>query len=186
MLNDTPIIIGPVEWLPAERLGQARIEIGVRSWMIGKGLLTQRLKDVCGDGFRLRMIEQNTGLLTAAHCAALQRNDMAGLFREVRMFCREKVWVYAQTVIPDSTLHLHPWLAELGDAALGETLSELSGVDRSSYEYAWLPASDPVAVRALNGTDIAPAGLWARRYRFTLRGMPLLVQELFFPAIGQV
>jgi len=185
MLNETPVIGGRVEWLPAERLGQAKIDTGVRSWLIGKGLLTQRLKDVCGDAFRLRLIEQNTGLLDAAHRAALLRNDTAGLFREVKMYCRDKVWVYAQTVIPDSTLNGHPWLAELGDAALGETLSALSGVDRSSYEYAWLAASNPIAVRALNGAEIAPAGLWARRYRFTLRGAPLLVQELFFPAVGQ-
>lgn len=186
MLNETPVIAGRVDWLPAERLGQAKIDAGVRSWLIGKGLLTQRVKDVCGAAYRLRLIEQNTGLLDAAQRAALLRNDTAGLFREIKMFCRDKVWVYARTIIPDSTLSRHPWLAELGDAALGETLHGISGVERSAYEYAWLPATDPVAARALSGSDIAPAGLWARRYRFTLHGAPLLVQELFFPAIGQV
>ena len=186
MLNETTVIAAPVEWLPAERLGQAKIEAGVRSWLIGKGLLTQRLKDVCAGAFRLRLIEQSTGLLDAAQKAALLRNDAAGLFREVKMYCRDTVWVYARTIVPDSTLNRHPWLAELGDAALGETLSGISGVERSSYEYAWLPAADHLAMRALHGVDIAPAGLWARRYRFTLHGEPLLVQELFFPAIGQV
>ena len=62
----------------------------------------------------------------------------------------------------------------------------LTGVERSSYEYAWLPAADPLAVRALSGANIAPAGLWTRRYRFTLHCAPLLVQELFFPNVGQV
>ena len=186
MLNETPVIAERVEWLPAERLGQAKIDPGVRSWLIGKGLLTQRVKDVCGKAYRLRMIEQNTGLLDAAQKASLLRNDSAGLFREIKMFCGDKVWVYARTIIPDSTLNRHPWLAEIGDAALGETLNDLSGVERSSFEYAWLPASDPVATRALRGAEIKPAGLWARRYRFTLHGAPLLVQELFFPTIGQV
>jgi len=186
MLNETPTIAAPVDWLPAERLGQAKIDAGVRSWLIGKGILTQRLRDVCGEAFRLKMIEQSTGLLDAAQRAALLRNDSAGLFREVKMFCAEDLWVYARTIIPDSTLHVHPWLAELGDAALGETLNEISGVERSPYEYAWLPASDRVAARALQGVAGAPAGLWSRRYRFTLHGAPLLVQELFFPAVGQV
>jgi chorismate--pyruvate lyase len=186
MLNETPIIPGRIEWLPAERLGQAKIDAGVRTWLIGKGLLTQRLKDVCGDKFSLRLLEQNTGLLDAAQRAALRSADAAGLFREVKMFCGNKAWVYARTIVPDSTLNRHPWLAELGDAALGETLSALSGVERSPYEYAWLPATDAVALRAVSGADIAPGGLWTRRYRFTLHGAPLLVQELFFPNVGQV
>ena len=95
------------------------------------------------------------------------------------------VWVFEQTVMPDSTLCAHPWLAELGDAALGETLSDLSGVERSSYEYAWLSAEDPVTARALRDAEVKPAGLWARRSRVSLRGAPLLIQELFLPAVGR-
>ncbi|HEV7612126.1 MAG TPA: hypothetical protein VGO37_09640 [Steroidobacteraceae bacterium] len=34
----------------------------------------------------------------------------------------------------------HRWPAKLGDSSLGETLNDLSGVERSSYEHAWLPA----------------------------------------------
>jgi len=53
-----------------------------------------------------------------------------------------------QTIMPDSTLCAHPWLAELGDSALGETLSDLSGVERSAYEYAWLPVGEAVTARS--------------------------------------
>lgn len=81
---------------------------------------------------------------------------------------------------------VRPWLAELGDSALGETLSGLSAVERSSYEYAWLPAEDAVTARALRDTDVKPDGLWARRSRVLLRGAPLLMQELFLPAVGRV
>ena len=100
--------------------------------------------------------------------------------------CRgEQVWVFEQTVMPDSTLSAHPWLAELGDSALGETLSDLSGVERSSYEYAWLPVEDPVTARALRDAEVRPAGLWARRSRVSLRSAPLLIQEVFLPAMGR-
>jgi chorismate-pyruvate lyase len=104
--------------------------------------------------------------------------------------------VFAQTVMPDSTLSRHPWLAEMGEAPLDETLNGLTGVERSSFEYAWLrgphprgadPApGHPLAARALRGTDLRPAGLWARRTRVTLRGSPLLMQEAFLPAMGRV
>jgi chorismate--pyruvate lyase len=107
------------------------------------------------------------------------------LFRDVEMCSRDAVWVFAQTIMPDSTLCAHPWLAELGETALGETLSDISGVERSSYEYAWLPVEEAVTARALRDAEIKPAGLWARRSRVSLRGAPLLMQELFLPAMGR-
>jgi len=173
------------QWMPAERLGQLTMDAGVRSWLIGKGLLTQRLKAVCGEHFQLRLVDQWTGLLNAAHQAALRSADKAGLFRDVEMSRGDTVWVFAQTIVPDSTLCAHPWLAELGDSALGETLSGMSGIERSSYEYARLPVTDPVTARALRDAEVKPTGLWARRSRLSLRGAPLLVHELFLPAVGR-
>ena len=175
-----------IQWLPAERLGQLSVDAQVRPWLIGKGLLTQRLKSVCGERFSLRLVDQWTGLLGADLQAALRSTDNAGMFRDVEMCNDECVWVFEQTVMPDSTLVAHPWLAELGGASLGETLNDLSAVERSSYEYAWLPAAQAVAARALRDAQVMPAGLWARRSRVSLRRAPLLIQELFFPAMGRV
>lgn len=157
----------------------------LRPWLIGKGLLSSRLKSACGERFVLRLVEQWTGLLSNTCKSVLQLSDSAGLFREVELCCAEQVWVFVQTVIPDSTLCMHPWLAELGDSSLGETLAELSGVERSAYEYAWLPADDALAARALREADLTPSGLWARRSRVRLRGAPLLLQEVFLPAMGR-
>jgi chorismate-pyruvate lyase len=42
-----------------------------------------------------------------------------------------------------------------------------------------------VTARALRDADIKPAGLWARRSRVCLRSAPMLMQELFLPAIGR-
>jgi chorismate lyase len=131
------------------------------------------------------VIDHWSGLLSGAHKSALRVADNAGLFRDVEMCCGDQVWVFGQTVIPDSTLSAHPWLAELGESALGETLSDLSGIERTSYEYAWLPADDAVATRALREADIRPSGLWARRSRIAIRSAPMLVQELFLPAMGR-
>jgi chorismate-pyruvate lyase len=172
------------QWLPAERLGQLNVDPHVRPWLIGKGLLTERMKAAAGGRFTLRLVDQWSGLLDFDHKSALRTADNAGLFRDVEMFHGDSVWVFEQTVLPDSTLCAHPWLAELGDSALGETLSDLSGVDRSSYEYAWLPLEHTATARALREADVKPAGLWARRSRVTLRSAPLLVQELFLPAVG--
>jgi chorismate lyase len=173
-----------IQWQPAERLGQLKVEPHLRPWL-GKGLLTKLLKEKCGARFALQLVDQWTGLLSAGHKSALRREDNAGLFRDVELCCGENVWVFSQTIVPDSTLCAHPWLAELGDSSLSETLSELSGVERGVYEYAWLPAHEPVTARALRDAEIKPAGLWARRSWVSLRGDTLLTQELFLPAMGR-
>ena len=77
-----------IQWLPAEHLGQLSVDEPVRPWLIGKGLVSERMKAVCGEGFRLKLVDQWTGLLNASHKSA----------------------------------------------------GVLSGVERSSYEFAWLPA----------------------------------------------
>jgi chorismate lyase len=174
-----------VQWLPAERLGQLHVEPRVRPWLIGKGLISLRMKDTCGERYAARLVEQWTGLLSVELKACLKIGDSAALFREMELSCGDQVWVFAQSVIPDDTLCVHPWLAELGDCSLGELLSTLSGVERSSYEYAWLPADDALSERALRDTDLAPPGLWARRSRILLRGAPLLAQEAFLPSAGR-
>jgi chorismate--pyruvate lyase len=162
------------------------VDARVRPWLIGNGLLTLRMKAVCNGSFALKLVDQWTGLLDSAHKSAMRSPDDAGLFQDVEMFHGENIWVFERTVMPDSTLCAHPWLAELGDSALGETLNALSSVKRSSYEYAWLPAEDALTARALRDTEVKPDGLWARRSRISLRGAPLLMQEVFMPAVGLV
>ena len=70
-----------------------------------RDLLTLRLKAACGARFALRLVDQWTGLLSARipgwRCAP---TDNAGLFRDVEMCCGDSVWVFGQTVMPDSTL----------------------------------------------------------------------------------
>ena len=175
-----------VQWLPAERLGQFHVDPRVRPWLIGKGLISLRMKDACGERYAARLVEQWTGLLSGELKACLEVGDSAALFSEVELSCDDQVWVFVQSVIPDDTLCLHPWLAELGDCSLGELISTLSGVERGSYEYGWLPADDALSARALRNADLAPQGLWARRSRILLRGAPLLAQEAFLPSAGRI
>lgn len=185
-----------IQWLPAERLGQLDIDEKLRPWLIGKGILSERVKAVCGERFSLRLVDQWSSLLSNSHKLALRTRDNAGMFRDVELCSAGEVWVFAQTVTPDSTLCLHPWLAEMGDTALDETLNGLSGLERSSYEYAWLPGVNPLSgdpssghpltLRALRNAQLKVKGLWARRTRLSLRGAPLVMQEAFLPAVGRV
>jgi chorismate--pyruvate lyase len=186
MMQRSNCAAAPTEWLSAERLGEFAVDPRVRPWLIGEGLLTLRLKAAWGEHFGLHLVEQTTALLCGPSAERLGTGDGAGLQRDVDMRCGAHICVYARTLIPDSTLSAHPWLRELGDRALGETLSGLSGLQRSPYDFAWLPAHDPLAQRALAHADALADGVWARRSTLILSGAPLLVHELFLPAMGLV
>lgn len=182
MISATEVRRDAVRWLPAERLGECRVDARLRPWLIGQGLLSARLRALFGERFELRAGEAWTALLDAEDRRHLAIGGGAALFREEELRCDGRLWVLARTIMPDSTLAAHSWLAELGEAGLGETLAALSGVERSSYEYAWLPAGSPLVQGALAAG--AHAGLWARRSRLSLRGAPLALHELFVPGMG--
>lgn len=182
MLNVSRSRPEPVEWVPAERLGGREVDAVLRPWLIGQGLLTQRLREKFRERFECQAGEPWTGLLSGEERAFLRSNDRAGLVREERLRVDGDDWVLCRTVLPDSTLTTHPWLAELGESSLPEVLAELAGVTRAPYEYARLAANAP-------HTGAAPGrraddGLWARRTRLRVRGSPLALQEIFLPAAG--
>ena len=91
--------------------------------------------------------------------------------------------MFAQTVLPASTLGQYPWLRELGDSPLGEALRQVDEpLEREPLEYAELPAGHPLAEAARVDGGI----LWARRAVYRLGGLPILVQEVFLPELLRV
>jgi chorismate--pyruvate lyase len=154
------------------------------SWLRETGLLTARISATTGRPCVLRVVDQRLDFLTGEHCAVLQAPPGTCFVREVQLCDGALPWIYAQTVVPDATLELHPWLAELGEASLGETLAGIEGVERGPTEYATLPAMHPLAQAALRDAGDEPDFLWARRWWAAIRGRRLLVHEVFLPGIG--
>jgi chorismate--pyruvate lyase len=109
--------------------------------------------------------------------------DATCLLREIEFTCGARRWIFAQTVLPQSTVQHHPWLRDLGDKALGESLNAVEDVRRDPLEYRELHGSHALAQAA--GADGATVSLWARRAAYRLGGWPILVQEVFLPALGR-
>jgi chorismate lyase len=156
-----------------------------RGWLTESGLLTERIRRDSGRPARLTVREEHVGFLNAAQQALLGAGAASCFLREVELGVDEYAWIFAQTLVPDATLELHPWLAALGSSALGETLAGLAGLARGELEYALLPSAHPLAARAVATLEIAPAALWARRCVYALRGRRFLVQEVLLPALGR-
>jgi chorismate lyase len=171
----------PIDWLPAGASGALPDDGELGGWLQDTGSLTSRLRAACGPGFRLELMgeavepvpDDARGLLADGEARA----------RRVRMFCGESLCVCATTLIPRDTLAGDPWLASLGDRPLGDALLERCGIQRSPFEFAKASPAHPLFQPALEGTDIRPAWVWARRSRFQLTVGPLLIYEMFLPGL---
>lgn len=151
------------------------------SWLLDKGSLTQKLIEKSGGDFHVELVEQRIQHIPLSERKALKIPPRRwAVIREVILYGQHTPWVYARTVIPLSTLkgslrRLH----YLGNKPLGEQLFSNPTMRR-----------EPVEVAQLYTEQLPPAlstlpTAWARRSVFRLSNKPLLVSEIFLPAIIQ-
>ena len=171
-------------WARADDIG-ARLPTALVGWLSEPGLLTERILAASGMPVAVKVVEERLAFLDAEQQRLLEAPSASCFARRVELVCGGRPWVYAETLIPDHTLELHPWLAELGDSSLGSTLASCKDLARGAFEFAPLPSSHPLAARALSRVAERPDVVWARRSWFALAGRRLLVQELFLPETGQ-
>ncbi|HRD65897.1 MAG TPA: chorismate lyase [Candidatus Competibacter sp.] len=156
---------------------------GLNAWLLDRGSLTRRLRRICGDRFRVRVLFQGW-----AHpgrdeaCALKLRPGVWTWTREVQLFCGEQPWVFARTLIPSQTLSGRGRrLTRLGARPLGEVLFADPNVWRGPVEIARIAASQLLHQRAFAGFAEPPDAIWGRRSVFQIDGCPLLVCEIFLP-----
>jgi chorismate--pyruvate lyase len=184
-------------WWPLERVAP-QVPGALVSWLAEPGLLTARVRALCGDDLAFRLLGP---LREAPLPVSLQaRLDVTGpgcLLREIEFCCGARRVIFAQTILPAATVAGFPWLSNLGDAPLGEALREAGQpLDRDPLEYRALRHDHPLAIaawqssasspRATAAARVAGVELWARRAVYRLAGHPILVQEVFLPALLQI
>ncbi len=187
-------------WWPLEHVAP-QVPGTLVSWLTEPGLLTARVRALCGDDLGFRLLGPlREAPLPASLQARLDVTDHGCLLREIEFCCGTRRVIFAQTILPATTVAGFPWLRALGDAPLGEALREAGQpLDRDPFEYRELRHDHPLAVAARQSTAIAEsardttdaaraagAELWARRAVYRLAGHPILVQEVFLPALLQI
>jgi chorismate--pyruvate lyase len=173
---------GADAWLPLAEC-RDRVPAALEPWLAEPGLLTARVRAACGTSTRLHMLRLDPAPLDPRIARRLGVEDATCLLREIEFTCGARRWIFAQTVLPQSSVKHHPWLRELGDRALGESLSAVEDVRREPLEYRELHGRHPLARAA--GADASTGSLWARRAVYRLGDWPILVQEVFLPALGR-
>jgi chorismate--pyruvate lyase len=174
---------GAEAWSPLADC-EVRVPEALRPWLAEPGLLTARVRAACGEATTLRLLRLDRAPLDARLRGTLGVDDDRCLLREVEIGCGATRWIFAQSVFPQSTVERYPWLSELGDRGLGESLARIEDVRRDPLEYLELPPAHPLA-RSACDTAATGRSLWARRAIYRLGGRPILVQEVFLPGLGR-
>ena len=157
---------------------------GFRPWLADRGSLTQRIKDRC-DTFHVEPLYQRFARVSLDETALIgvRRVELA-LTREVLLRCAEVPVVFAHSVVGRAGLRgPWRWLGKLGARPLGAALFADPRVERSPLAFRALHAHHLLFGRVASVLAQCPDVLWARRSLFLRAGVPLLVTEVFLPAI---
>lgn len=159
----------------------------LRSWLTSRGSLTQRLKTHCAD-FRVRPIATGLARANIDEYAALNlRTGALAYVREVLLSCNQHPVVFAHSVLPCDGLR-GGWnrITHLGTRPLGEALFNDPDIQREALNYLQLDCRHALFRAATLRHPVTTPTLWARRSLFRRNGHPLLVTEVFLPAIAQL
>lgn len=126
----------------------------VAQWLLHQGSLTEKLKSIC-HCFQVEVIREQWQIFEK------EGTEISTWLREVMLKCGESDWIFAQTLLPQSTVESvgKPVLA-MGENAIG----------------LWLFPQNPVRI-SLQWQKIN--GLYARRAVYDLQGFPIEIRELF-------
>jgi chorismate--pyruvate lyase len=163
--------------LPAQRR--------LAAWLSAGGSLTAHIRRV-GHDFRVRrLLQQCTAALPEE--AAILGCYRGSLVREVLLMEGDIPLVFAHSVVACSHT-AGPWHAVrgLGSRPLAELLFADRGVIRKPMQYRAITAADPLGQRVRRALPQTEFPLWARRSAFYRNGAPLLVTEVFLPAITRL
>jgi chorismate--pyruvate lyase len=158
----------------------------LRGCLLEQGSLTQYLQKFCHDKFCLQLKDQSwkRPMQDESLLLDLKEGEYA-LIREVLLRCDNTTWVYARSIFPKSTLSgAQRRLATLGRRPLGDILFADRSTIREYVAYAEIPATN-MLYRLIDEDDMANSTLWGRRSIFQIQHKPLLVTEIFLPAITQ-
>jgi chorismate--pyruvate lyase len=167
-------------WPPAPPCWDPRL----RRWLIDRGSLTRRLQARCRQ-FAVEVVTQR--LLPATHdegaLLGVRRSERA-LVREVRLVCDGRPVVFARSVLArGSARGVWRMVGGLGTRPLGAALFADPTVERQPLHFARIGTGDALHRRIAAAMGSEVPGVWARRSMFLRGRHPLLVTEVFLPAV---
>lgn len=155
------------------------------AWLSAGGSLTAHIRRV-GHDFRVHGLVQRCTFALAEEAGILGHRRGVTV-REVLLMEGDMPLVFAHSVVSRQSTR-GPWhaLGGLGTRPLAELLFADRAVTRRPLRYRAVTAADPLGRRILHALPHMKFPLWARRSAFYKDGVPLLVTEVFLPAITRL
>ena len=158
----------------------------LRRWLTETGSLTRRVQSTCTSTqpFSLQVLARGFANAHRDEMPLLGLHDRAR-FREILLKRGDTPLVFAHSVISHRDLR-GAWaiLDGIGGRSLGSILFHDHTVRRGALHFRRLDARHPLFRKALPWCgEECPGELWARRAVFERRGRPLIVTEVFLPAV---
>jgi len=162
----------------------APVAAGVlRRWLTDSGSLTARLERYVGP-IKVKVLFQGLRRVNRDEVFLFAAPASRVLVREVLLMKGTTPLVFAHTVLAADGLR-GAWrrIARLGTRPLGAALFADPRVARFPLHQKKLPRQHPLYRRAAAQMKCPPSSLWARRSIFAVGKSPILVSEIFLPAI---
>lgn len=143
------------------------------------------MQRACQDRFKLQLLGQQWArpLLDEGLALGLGQRQVA-LVREVLLQCGETPWVFARSVVPEKTVRVMQYrLTRLGTQSLGAILFSSPRLSRGAVQFAELRSAHELYRLGRIASGRSFRSVWARRSVFWLQRQPLLVSEVFLPAL---
>lgn len=167
-------------WMPLP----TTISPSLRSWLLEEKSLTQRMREY-GD-VQIKVLAEYWSRGLPSEYALLNVPDTESLWhRDVVITVNNKSWMAARTCIPHNTLEHLDSLKNLGNHSLGDLIFAKLNGNRNKLEYASLSPKHVLYQLAKNEIDWGEP-LWGRRSVLQVNEKSLLLNEVFFPIMGEI
>ncbi|WP_292978548.1 chorismate--pyruvate lyase family protein [Nitrosomonas sp.] len=170
-------------WLPVP----VSAPVDLRWWLTHPGSLTRLLQSHCTH-FRVEPVFQALATACTDELDIMNLNRQTrALVREVYLRCDETPVVFAHSIVKREHLQ-GAWrgLSRLGNRSLGTLLFTNPLIQRAPLAFKKLTPYHPLYERACKPLQSRPSHFWARRSLFILQYQPILVTEVFLPAIRKL
>ena len=170
-------------WQPSP----VNVECPCHRWLIDRGSLTRRMQSHC-PSFSVQAVRQRLDRPYWDERAEISsKGKELQLVREVYLYCRETPMVFAHSVLNRRDLR-GAWhsISRQGAKPLGAALFANPRVKRTALHFRKLAPHHQLFPRACRLLKTPPSHLWARRSVFMLRNKPIIVTEVFLPAILEI
>lgn len=155
------------------------------AWLQYSQSMTAQMRQLAGSAFNMQVVYEGweTPLPEEAECFKQDEGTLVWA-REVVLGRGEQTWMWARTVFPLATITQAEFdFKQLGDRPLGEVLFANNSPARSPFQYAYLTPHHLYYQSARAFLPEKQNGLWMRRSQINYNALPLLLCEIFFPAL---